>query len=382
MGAAERAHSSTPFDAWNSQEYRLPESDKRGATVAFRKATKHYGSTVALADFGLEVGAGEFVTLLGPSGSGKTTALNILAGFTGLTEGDVLIDGRSVASLPPERRNLGMVFQHFSLFPHMSVFDNVAFPLRLRHVPRDQVRTRVMDALAMVRLDELAARMPSALSGGERQRVAVARAVVFQPPVLLMDEPLSALDLKLRGALQLELRQLHSEIGCTILFVTHDQNEALTLSDRIAVMRSGRVVQIGTPDAMYDRPRTRFVADFIGHTNILEVVAAGGRRARIVDLGAEIELPEVLTAAVLSVRPEKLRRIEAGACTDHLIAFDATIDEPLFLGDIVHYTARLGHGRTLHFREHRGGDRNLLRRGDAVRLGFRPEDAIPVAGDD
>jgi putative spermidine/putrescine transport system ATP-binding protein len=360
----------------------VAEPDRRGTSVVFRNATKHYGNTVALADFDLELRPGEFVTLLGPSGSGKTTALNILAGFTNLTIGDVLIDGRSVVSLPPERRNIGMVFQHFSLFPHMTVFDNVAFPLRLRRVPRDQVRTRVMDALAMVRLSELAGRMPNALSGGERQRVAVARAVVFRPPVLLMDEPLSALDLKLRGALQLELRQVHSEVGCTILFVTHDQNEALTLSDRIAVMRSGRVVQIDTPDTMYDRPRTRFVADFIGHTNIFELTAAGERRARIVDLGVEIALAEALRAPVLSLRPEKLRRIENGDGADHLIAFDATIDEPLFLGDTVHYTVRLGHGRTLHFREHRGSERTLLRRGDAVRLGFRPEDAIPVAADD
>ncbi len=345
-------------------------------------AAKNYGSTIALADFSLDVSPGEFVTLLGPSGSGKTTALNVLAGFTDLSGGDVLIDGRSVAPLPPERRNLGMVFQHFSLFPHMSVFDNVAFPLRLRREPRDQVRVRVMDALAMVRLSELAGRMPSALSGGERQRVAVARAVVFRPPVLLMDEPLSALDLKLRGALQLELRQLHSEIGCTILFVTHDQNEALTLSDRIAVMRDGRVVQVDTPDAMYDRPRTRFVADFIGHTNILELTPAGGRRARIVDLDVEIDSPEALSAPVLSVRPEKLRRVDGHVLSGQVIAFDATIDEPLFLGDTVHYTARLAHGRTLHFREHRGGERGILRRGDAVRLGFRLEDAILVAGDE
>ena len=359
----------------------MREPHGRGASVAFCKATKQYGSTVALEDFSLDVNPGEFVTLLGPSGSGKTTALNVLAGFTDLSGGDVLIGGRSVASLPPERRNIGMVFQHFSLFPHMSVFDNVAFPLRLRREPRDQVHVRVMDALAMVRLSELAGRMPSALSGGERQRVAVARAVVFRPPVLLMDEPLSALDLKLRGALQLELRQLHSEIGCTILFVTHDQNEALTLSDRIAVMRDGRVVQIDTPDAMYDRPRTRFVADFIGHTNILELIATGGHRARIVELGVEIDLPEVLSTPVLSVRPEKLRRVDGHVSSDQLIAFDATVDEPLFLGDTVHYTARLAHGRTLHFREHRGEERGILRRGDAVRLGFRLEDAILVAGD-
>lgn len=360
----------------------MSEPDKRGARVAFRQATKRYGSTVALADFSLDVGPGEFVTLLGPSGSGKTTALNILAGFTNVTEGDVLIEGRSVASLPPERRNIGMVFQHFSLFPHMSVVDNVAFPLRLRRVPREQVRTRVMDALAMVRLSALANRMPSALSGGERQRVAVARAVVFRPPVLLMDEPLSALDLKLRGALQIELRQLHSEIGCTILFVTHDQNEALTLSGRIAVMRAGRVVQIDTPDRIYDRPQTRFVADFIGHTNILELAPAQGGRARIVDLDVEIALPEVLIAPVLSLRPEKLRRVDDDTRAGHLVAFEARIDEPLFLGDIVHYTARLAGGRTLHFREDRGEGRAILKRGDAIRLGFRLEDAIPLAGAD
>jgi putative spermidine/putrescine transport system ATP-binding protein len=349
-----------------------------GAAVTFKQAGKRFGATVALDSFDLEVAPGEFVTLLGPSGSGKTTALNILAGFTEPSSGDVAIAGRSVVTLPPERRNVGMVFQSFSLFPHLTVFENVAFPLRLRRVPRAEIKKRVIAALDMVRLGDMAGRRPGTLSGGQRQRVALARAVVFEPPVLLMDESLSALDLKLREALQLEVKRLHAEIGCTVIFVTHDQNEALTLSDRVAVMRDGRIVQVDRPDRIYDRPADRFVAEFIGQTNILALAAGPDGSASIPALNRSIELPSGLRRPVLSLRPEKLRRVEPGQRPDGLIIFDAMVEQPLFLGDTVHYSATLAGGGMLRFREDRGDGRPPLRRADPVRLGFRPDDAVAV----
>jgi putative spermidine/putrescine transport system ATP-binding protein len=345
--------------------------------VTFRSVGKRFGSTTALKGFSLDLAPGEFVTLLGPSGSGKTTALNILAGFLELSEGDVFIGGKPVSGLPPERRNLGMVFQNFSLFPHLSVFENVAFPLKLRGVPRTDIRKRVMAALDMVHLSDYAARQPRTLSGGQQQRVALARSVVFEPPVLLMDESLSALDLKLREALQLEIKRLHAEIGCTILFVTHDQNEALTLSDRIAVMRDGAIVQVDTPDRIYDRPAHRFVAEFIGQTNILEVMPGRAGRAVFAEMEGDIATP---SERFVSIRPEKLRRIDSSVGC-RLIAFDARVDQPLFLGDRVLYSVRLPSGRMLQFREDRGAGGAALRAGDRARLGFRAEDAVPVRAD-
>jgi putative spermidine/putrescine transport system ATP-binding protein len=353
----------------------------RGGSVGFERVVKRYGDAPALVDFNLEIEPGEFVTLLGPSGSGKTTALNILAGFTGLSAGDVKIGGRSVTELPPERRNVGMVFQSFSLFPHMSVFDNVAFPLRLRRIGRAEIRRRAMEVLEMVRLDDLASRKPNELSGGQRQRVAFARAVVFEPPVLLMDEPLSALDLKLREAMQLEIRRYHSEIGCTIVFVTHDQTEALTLSDRIAVMCDGRIVQVDTPERVYDRPTSRFVAEFIGQTNLLSLTPAANGGAWIEAIDAIG--PHFATGGVtaISLRPEKLRRAPAEPSEPGFIAFDAVVDEPLFLGEVVQYSVRVPSGRTLLFKERRGDARSALKKNEAVRLGFRPEDAVPISED-
>ena len=243
----------------------------QGSPVRFQNVTKSFGDTVALRDFNLDIDPGEFVTLLGASGSGKSTALNILAGFSDASSGEVSIDGRALTGVAPEHRNVGMVFQNFALFPHKTVAENVAFPLRMRRVPSAEVDRRVKASLEMVRLDALAGRKPAALSGGQRQRVALARAVVFEPPVLLMDECLSALDLKLREELQEEIRRIHREIGTTVLFVTHDQTEALTMSDRVAILEGGRIVQIDTPEALYDHPRTRFVADFIGQSNMFDL---------------------------------------------------------------------------------------------------------------
>jgi putative spermidine/putrescine transport system ATP-binding protein len=349
-----------------------------GAAVSFRHVTKSYGAINALEDFDLTIAPGEFMTFLGPSGSGKTTALNVLAGFADVTSGDVFISERSVVNLPPERRNVGMVFQSYSLFPHLNVFENVAFPLKLRRVPRADVRRKVEQILGMVQMSDLAGRMPRELSGGQRQRVAFARAVVFEPPVLLMDEPLGALDLKLRQAMQVEIKRYHAQLGCTIVFVTHDQGEALALSDRIAVMGDGRIVQVDTASGIYDRPNSRYVADFIGRTNILTLERDATGAGRISELGVPFDAPGPRPGpgSVLSIRPEKIARARPDG--RGMVTFSATVTDVLFQGDLVHYTADLSGGHELHFQEHRGPGAGVLGRGDHVTLGFQPEDALTI----
>lgn len=347
-----------------------------GGSVTFQNLTKRYGATDALVDFDLEIGAGEFVTFLGPSGSGKTTALNILAGFTHATSGEVLVSGKSVLSLPPERRNVGMVFQSYSLFPHLSVFDNIAFPLKLRKVPKAEITSKVERYLDMIQLADYGGRMPKELSGGQRQRVAFARAVVFEPPVLLMDEPLGALDLKLRQTMQLEIKQYHQQIGCTVIFVTHDQGEALALSDRIAVMGKGQIVQVDTPDRIYDRPNSRYVAEFIGRTNILHLVRDASGAVEITELGLKLQPGSYPDAGTISIRPEKVRRSSEANLPN--IRFKATVIETLFLGDIVQYSVSTENGSRLVFEEHRSNNNPITNRGSVVTVGFDLEDALPL----
>lgn len=348
-----------------------------GASISFHNVRKHFGPVAALEAFDLQVKAGEFMTFLGPSGSGKTTALNVLAGFTEATSGDVLIGDKSVINLPPEKRNVGMVFQNYALFPHLNVFENVAFPLKLRGVKGVELRRKVEEALGMVQLSDFAGRQPKELSGGQRQRVAFARAVVFEPPVLLMDEPLGALDLKLRQSMQMEIKRYHNQLGCTIIFVTHDQGEALALSDRIAVMDRGRISQVDRADSIYDRPANRYVAEFIGRTNIftLEDTPSGGLRI----IGSDTEFATILkgwaAGTTLSVRPEKIQRRDIGGSGGHL---DARIDEVLFQGDLVHYTAQTSDGLKISFQELRSPGIELLQVGRSVVLGFSPADALQL----
>jgi putative spermidine/putrescine transport system ATP-binding protein len=241
-----------------------------GHGLAFRGVSKHYGIVRAVDSVDLDVARGEFLTLLGPSGSGKTTMLMMIAGFTTPSAGEILLDGKAITHLPPEKRNFGMVFQGYALFPHLSVFDNVAFPLKVRRRPAEDIKREVGRALELVQLTSLADRMPRQLSGGQQQRVALARALVFTPEILLLDEPLGALDRKLRTEVQIELKQLHERIRTTFVYVTHDQEEALSMSDRIAIVRDGRFVQIGRPADLYERPATRFVAGFLGESNFIK----------------------------------------------------------------------------------------------------------------
>lgn len=348
-----------------------------GATIEFRHVGKSYGAVTALQDFSLDIAAGEFVTILGSSGSGKSTVLNMLAGFAPVTQGDILIGGQSVADKPPERRNVGMVFQNYSLFPHMDVAQNIGFPLRMRGMDKKQIAAKVARALEIVRLQGYASRMPRELSGGQQQRVAFARAIVFDPPVLLMDEPLGALDLKLREALQFEIKEIQHQLGCTVVYVTHDQGEALAMSDRIVLLRDGVIEQVGSPMEIYDQPRSRFVAQFIGQTNLLKVSLPRQDRVDLPDFNAGYACTHGLDGAncFLSIRPEKLER---RAARDGEISLDVRLAEAVFLGDTIEFSAVHPTGTELYFRERRSANARLPSRGDSISLVFNPEDAVLV----
>jgi putative spermidine/putrescine transport system ATP-binding protein len=340
------------------------------------------GARRILHGVGLNVRAGEFLTLLGPSGSGKTTLLMAIAGFAMPDAGDIRIGSTDVTMLPPHRRDVGVVFQSYALFPHMTVGDNVAYPLRLRRTPRAEVAARVAGALALVQLEGLADRAIESLSGGQRQRVAVARAVVFRPRVLLMDEPLSALDKPLREAMQIELRRLHRELGLTTVYVTHDQREALTLSDRIAVVDDGRVAQIGTPEKLYTRPKTAFVARFLGESTILPVeVSEGAVRYH----GHDIRVADIATgegAQGLLIRPERLRLLPPGALppTDSNM-FRGVVADTMFQGDSVRVEIVLPDGAVIALRSQSAqrAEAPLPERGEAIAVALAREDAILVS---
>ncbi len=367
-----------------------PTGTGRPALV-LRGLRKVFGSAVAVDGIDLDVRIGEFLTLLGPSGSGKTTTLRMVAGFMSPTAGSIEIDGTDMTRVPPYRRDVGMVFQNYALFPHMTAADNIAFPLRMRRLPRPEIQRRVADALGLVKLADLGDRYPRQLSGGQQQRIALARAVVFEPRLLLMDEPLGALDRKLRESLQLEIIRVSRELGATVLYVTHDQEEALVMSDRIAIFSDGRIEQLGTGEDLYDRPESLFVADFIGESNILrgryEVdggdggwMTLGDARWRVGQAAAErAELPSG-TAAALVVRPERMRIVDgetASGGTTNLV--EATVDEVLYLGPDTKYHLALGTGQRISVREPRESHGRELQRGDQVRLGWSVDDGLLVA---
>ncbi|WP_101844526.1 ABC transporter ATP-binding protein [Zhihengliuella sp. ISTPL4] len=314
---------------------------------------KKYGSTAVVKSIDLEIRPGEFMTFLGPSGSGKTTTLNMIAGFTTASSGRLEIDGRSVANVPPHKRDIGMVFQSYALFPHMDVFANIEFPLRRRRVPKAQRTAMVRDALEMVRMTEYRDRLPSELSGGQQQRIALARALVYQPEVLLMDEPLGALDKKLRDWLQSEIKRIHQEVGSTFVYVTHDQEEALSLSDRIAVFNNGNIEQVGTGEELYERPKTLFVGTFLGESTVFRGTVVS-RDAGEVDIQSG---PALLRArgtiegddAAILVRPENLRLLPASAVRAASATGDGvevTVLSATYLGSAWRHTVRLPDGST------------------------------------
>ena len=355
--------------------------------ITIRDLGKSYGDVRALDNVSLDVKSGEFLTLLGPSGSGKTTLLMVLAGFIRPDHGSLKFGDTEVIRLAPHKRDLGMVFQNYALFPHMDVAANIAFPLKLRGVSAADIKRRVASALEMVKLAGYGGRRVEQLSGGQRQRVALARAIVFEPTIVLMDEPLSALDKQLRELMQIELRQLHVELGTTTIYVTHDQREALTMSDRIAVIAGGRVQQLDTPRAIYEQPVNRFVAEFIGESSFLNVIREGG------DIRCSGQLLRVGTAAaptgpaLLMVRPERLRivddeRRDAGTHEAENI-LDARVTEVIYQGDTFLMLAALADGSRISARgiASAGSMARAPRAGDPVRLGLRVEDTVLVADD-
>jgi putative spermidine/putrescine transport system ATP-binding protein len=303
------------------------------AFVVFDHVQKSYdGETLVVKDLNLEIAKGEFLTMLGPSGSGKTTCLMMLAGFETATHGEILLAGRPINNIPPHRRGIGMVFQNYALFPHMTVAGNVGYPLRLRGVAKAEIADRVHKVLELVQLGELGARNIDQLSGGQRQRVALARAIVFEPRILLMDEPLSALDKKLREEMQIEVRHLHQRLGMTTVYVTHDQREALTMSDRVAVIDKGRFHQIGSPRDVYERPESRFIAEFIGESHLVAVSMRGGT-AHYRDRPLQLAEPPRHTSGqqFLVMRPEKLKLVTGGE--DGLNVFEGTAREIVYQGE-------------------------------------------------
>ncbi len=342
--------------------------------VELRHLTKRFGSVIAVGDLSLEVRQAEFVSLLGPSGCGKTTTLRMIAGFEEPTTGDVIIGGRSVRDLPPHHRPVNTVFQHYGLFPHLTVFENVAYGPRRRGLPKAEIPRQVRDALRLVGLTEFEERYPAQLSGGQQQRVALARALVNKPRVLLLDEPLGALDLKLRKQMQLELKKLQEQVGIAFLYVTHDQEEALTLSDRIGVMSEGRLVQFGTPREIYHAPASQFVADFIGESNLVSCARGADGRWTLPG-GLPVAMPTAPAGglrAILSIRPEAVRVSHEPLKLPN--AFPATIRSTVYLGSAVLIHAVLSEELVLVARLTDLGLGEGLKRGEQVFVGWEPSD--------
>jgi spermidine/putrescine transport system ATP-binding protein len=351
--------------------------------------TKRFGDTVAVDHVDLEVESGEFFSLLGPSGCGKTTTLRMIGGFEQPTEGRIELQGEDVTWLPPYRRNVNTVFQNYALFPHLSVYDNIAFGLRRRRVPEREVRERVTEMLRLVELPGYEKRRPSQLSGGQAQRVALARALVNRPAVLLLDEPLGALDLKLRKQMQVELKRIQQEVGITFIYVTHDQEEAMTMSDRIAVMNRGRYEQLGDPESLYERPATRFVAGFLGVSNLLPATLDGTvgdyAVARLRD-ATRVRIPRELTVGLrrieVGVRPEKIRlREPEEPVPDGLNTLSGVVRDASYLGVSTSYIVEVRGGARLTVYEQnveRATRSELWRPGEEVRLSWSPDHTFVV----
>ena len=360
-----------------------------GAQLRLRQLTRAFGAAKAVDRVSLDVPAGAFVSLLGPSGSGKTTTLNLIAGFLAPDSGDILLDERSIADVPPHKRNIGMVFQSYSLFPHMTVAENIGFPLRMRtRLSRQDARRRIDEMLALVQLGHLGARYPRQLSGGQQQRVAMARALVSHPRLLLMDEPLGALDKKLREQMQVEIKRIHRSVGTTVIYVTHDQTEALTMSDLVVVMHQARVAQVGTPRVLYEAPANLFVADFLGDSNLLTATVAqvcGDEFAVEIGSGEKMHVARGSSAAapgsraVVLIRPEDISVTATGERTAGQDLLAGTIKDISYHGDTFKLDVAVGTDvlKVKVARERGAG----MERGDSVFLTWRSSAVrlLPVA---
>jgi len=358
-------------------------SEKRESFVKFEHVDKSYdGDALVVSDLNVDVPKGEFLTLLGPSGSGKTTTLMMLAGFETPTNGEIYLAGEAISKIPPYKREIGMVFQNYALFPHMTVNENLSFPLEVRKLNKVDIKNKVSRALSMVELTDFGNRMPAQLSGGQQQRVALARALVFEPRLVLMDEPLGALDKKLREQMQYEIKHIHENIGITVVYVTHDQSEALTMSNRIAVFNDGRIQQISTPDILYEKPENSFVAQFIGENNQIT-----GKVESIIDnvclivteAGDQIKAQQVNVGSagentIVSLRPERVE-INPDPNKNFENIFDAEVKELIYLGDHIRTRVNVCGNDQFIVKVPNAHKDAHFKEGDRVQLGWKAEDS-------
>jgi putative spermidine/putrescine transport system ATP-binding protein len=349
--------------------------------VRFEHIEKSFdGETLVIKDLNLDILQGEFLTLLGPSGSGKTTTLMMLAGFLTPTHGQIYLEGQAIGNIPPYKRNIGMVFQDYSLFPHMTIRENLSFPLKVRKLPKSEIEKKVSKALEMVELQGFEVRMPAQLSGGQQQRVALARALVFEPQLVLMDEPLGALDKNLREQMQYEIKHIHEELNVTVVYVTHDQGEAITMSNRIAVFNDGIIQQLSTPDIIYEKPENAFVAKFIGENNRLSgnVTAINGDKCTVeVDGGGTVKALKVNINAVgdrtsLSLRPEKIRVNPTEGSVENVL--EGRVEELIYLGDHVRTRVNVCGNDEFIVKIHNNHDHLIVNKGQQIQLGWSSND--------
>jgi putative spermidine/putrescine transport system ATP-binding protein len=352
------------------------------AFVAFDRVQKSYdGETLVVKDLNLAIAKGEFLTMLGPSGSGKTTCLMMLAGFETATNGEILLDGKPINSVPPHKRGIGMVFQNYALFPHMTVAENLSFPLEVRKIGKSDREAKVKRALEMVQMGDFGGRRPAQLSGGQQQRVALARALVFEPELVLMDEPLGALDKQLREQMQFEIKHIADSLGITVVYVTHDQTEALTMSDRVAVFEDGRIQQLAPPDQLYEAPENSFVAQFIGENNSLEgVVEQINNKVAVVRLDSgdlidtiPVNVSQVGERTRVSIRPERVEFIKDRLSPDaHTLK--AEVLEFVYMGDIFRTRLRVAGKDDFIIKSRNAPDQVRLKPGQTIEIGWMPED--------
>ncbi len=357
-------------------------SDQAEAFVAFDRVQKSYdGEVLVVKDLNLHIARGEFLTMLGPSGSGKTTCLMMLAGFETATHGEITLDGKSINNIPPHKRGIGMVFQNYALFPHMTVGENLSFPLEVRGMGKSEREGKIKRALDMVQMGDFINRRPAQLSGGQQQRIALSRALVFEPELVLMDEPLGALDKQLRETLQFEITNLAHELGITTVYVTHDQTEALTMSDRVAVFDDGRIQQLAAPDTLYEEPQNSFVAQFIGENNTLqgvvskisadmcEVTLADGS---IID-AVPVNVSEVGEKTQVSIRPERVE-MDRSRLADDVHTLKAEVKEFVYMGDIYRTRLRVAGMDDFIIKTRNAPDQRRLTPGEHIEIGWRPQD--------
>jgi len=360
--------------------------DTAGTAMKLEGVSKHFGAVKALDNVSFELRKGEFLTMLGPSGSGKTTSLRAIAGFIQPTAGRLLIDGRDMTAVPPQKRNIGMMFQDYALFPHMTVLENVGYPLETRGIRRAEREKLSMEMLEIVGLASCAKRYPKQMSGGQQQRVALARALVFRPDIVLLDEPMAALDKKLRGQMQIEIMHITRQVGATVVSVTHDQEEALVMSDRVAIFKDGRLEQIGTPHQLYLQPRSEFVADFIGEANLLRgsvrqaddwiLVEGDGWKANLSKDDPRCAALVGANKACVVLRPERIHAVPVGSETQNV--GEGVIEDKIYLGVEYRLVVRMNDGGKINLRSRDVASIAGMKAGDRIGMAWAPDDIVII----